>query len=66
MQRAAEQRLAAVDEAWFLLEEDPQDAQAADTVGLWCGGCETCTVREVLEAAVPILLEAIRTGEYQP
>ena len=66
MQAAAEARLGAIEEAAWLLEGDPDDPELQDVVGLWCGGCETCVVREVLNTAVPILLEAIRTGEITP
>lgn len=64
MQRAAEERLEQVQEAFWALEADPEDEVAQAEAGLWCGGCDTCYVREVLEAAVPILLEAIRSGEF--
>lgn len=46
-QRAAEDRLA---ECWEALHEDDSDL-------VFCG-CVTCIVREVLEAAVPILMKA--------
>jgi hypothetical protein len=64
MQRAAEDQLEQVQEAFWALEADPDDEVAQNEVGLWCGGCDTCYVREVLEAAVPILLDAIRSGEF--
>lgn len=65
MQTAAEQRLLDVEEAFWQLEDTPDDPEVLETVGAWCGGCHTCTVREVLETAVPILLDAIRSGEFE-
>lgn len=64
MQEAAEQRLQQVQDAFWRLEENPDDLAAQDAAGWWCGGCDTCCVREVLEAAMPVLLEAIRSGEF--
>lgn len=65
MQDAAEARLEEIEHAWCALEDDPRDEEALSTLGLWCGGCDTCTVREVLDAAIPILLDAIRSGEFE-
>lgn len=48
-QKAAEERLAELDQA--LADNDD------DAVGLYCG-CETCMIREVLEAAWPALRRA--------
>ena len=64
MQRAAEDRLEEIDLAWEAIEVDPRDESALSDLGLWCGGCHTCYVREVLETAIPILLDAIRSGEF--
>ncbi len=64
MQDAAERQLEHVEEAFWALETDPQDQRAQQAAGLWCGGCHTCYAREVLDAAVPILIEAIRSGEF--
>ena len=66
LQKACEDRLEEADAAFWDLEENPDDTEAQHRLGLWCGGCQTCTVREVLETALPILLEAIRTGELTP
>ncbi len=63
MQQAAEERLQEVQEAFWDAEEN-YDRDAADRAGLWCGGCDTCYVREVLETAIPILLAAIKSGEF--
>ena len=64
MQRAAEARLDEVYEAHDRIEEDPEDEQAMEVAGMFCG-CSTCTVREILDAAIPILLDAIRAGEVE-
>lgn len=64
MQDAAEARLVEVEDAFWALESSPDDPELRKTVGLFCGGCHTCYVREVLEAAMPVLLAAIRSGEY--
>ena len=31
-----------------------------------CEGCQTCTIREILDAAWPILLEGARSGDFDP
>lgn len=32
--------------------------------GLVCEGCQTCTIREILDAAWPVIVEAIRSGDF--
>ena len=60
-QQAAEKRLAYCN---FLLyeEEDPEpwEGEVSEPVGAYCG-CDTCVVREVLDAAWPHLLEVAKT-----
>ncbi len=57
-QQAAEKHLEAIEAA-----EDAADGTDnvayPETAGPWCG-CTTCTVRETLYAAWPIMLEAAR------
>lgn len=57
-QAAAEAHLEACFTALFEESEDGTP-QWPETAAPFCG-CETCTVREVLHAAWPILLEAAR------
>lgn len=60
-QQAAEKHLAAIQAAEEAAEELGDDlVNWPDTAGPWCGGCDTCMVRETLFAAWPILLEAAR------
>lgn len=57
-QHAAEERLAACQEALFA--EEMGDAVApSPAVGPYCG-CDTCMVREILDAAWPHMLELAR------
>lgn len=58
-QKAAEQHLDALGEAEEREENGEQDVQWPESAGPWCG-CGTCTVRETLWAAWPILLEQAR------
>lgn len=54
--QAAEDRLDQLGEALYAAEEGLDGADGADA-GLFCG-CQTCVVRETLEAAWPLLRQA--------
>lgn len=58
-QRAAEQRLAACNEHLWAEESGEEPDGPYPAVGPYCG-CDTCVVREVLDAAWPVLLAAAR------
>ena len=56
-------------EAWQYYNEGGQDdgELPPDTPDPSCApfcGCETCVVREVLDAAWPIMVEAMRSGDF--
>lgn len=53
-QEAAEARLAAIGDAEALLD-DGVEVEDYPACGPWCG-CETCVVREVLDAAWPVIV----------
>jgi hypothetical protein len=62
VQRAAEERLAACNERLWAEEEGDVDVEhdgPYPAVAPYCG-CDTCVVREVLDAAWPIMLRAAR------
>lgn len=58
-QRAAEARIEALAEHEELCEGLPAEEwpEAPESNGPWCG-CQTCVVREVLDAAWPIMRRA--------
>lgn len=63
MQTAAEAHLAGVNEA-LLLEEEGQTDVDNPAFAPYCG-CDTCTVREVLAGAWPVIAElAEHAGKY--
>jgi hypothetical protein len=59
VQRAAEERLAACNEALWADDAGEEYDGPYPAVGPYCG-CDTCVVREVLDAAWPIMLQAAR------
>lgn len=63
-QQAAEKHLDAIYAAQEATDEADENGieppEWPPTAGPWCGGCDTCMVRETLFAAWPILLEAAR------
>lgn len=63
-QRAAEEHLEACLEAYYAAEEeeDPENWPESPACAPFCD-CMTCTVREVLFAAWPVLEQAARNGE---
>ena len=63
-QRSAEERLSlAVDSVW---EDDPEHPAYAIMAGPFCG-CDTCVVREIIDAAWPFLKEiALMEGPDGP
>lgn len=60
-QRAAEEHLAACQEAMYATEgiDDPQDWPESPSIGPFCG-CDTCVVRETLHAAWPHVIDAAK------
>lgn len=54
-QRAAEERLVAITEAEEALDENPEAEVDYPACAPFCG-CETCVVREVLDAAWPVII----------
>ena len=52
-QEVAEAHLDAVNEAFFA-EQEGDETVESPAYGPYCGGCDTCTVREVLAAAWPV------------
>lgn len=63
--RAAEARLDAIFEYEYESEPDASELGPHPAVGLWCG-CQTCLVREVLDAAWPHLRVAALTEDDGP
>lgn len=61
-QRAGEERLAVLAEVQeaYAYGYDAPERLTRQLAGPACEGCDTCTVREVLSAAWPILLDAAR------
>lgn len=60
-QRAAEEHLAACQEALYAEEDygDTDVAAGSPAIAPFCG-CDTCVVREILHAAWPFMLELAR------
>lgn len=61
---AAEAHLDACHEAEYYAEEFGEENVESPAFGPFCG-CTTCVVREVLEVAWPILMEAVRAEVAQ-
>jgi hypothetical protein len=62
-QRAAETRLALCAEWRDHYENDGDEPTEPDpSCAPYCG-CDTCVVREILDAAWPIFLEGVRSGD---
>lgn len=64
MQRDAEQRLAACQEALFAEENGEEIAEYPACAPY--DGCDTCIVREVLDAAWPHLTQLVRLAREDP
>lgn len=64
--KAAQERLNALSEVQSALceGEEPDEDLANQLSGPCCEGCDTCTIREVLDAAWPVFLAGVRSGDY--
>lgn len=64
-QKAAEEHIEAVWDAWNDEQDGDSDGSDSPAIGPYCG-CVTCEVREILHAAVPLIAAGIVAGDIDP